>query len=263
MNLSLTKHLPAGEIDRIERWFDEYTKTFGQDENIILKIEHTRRVIAEIGILADSESLDPESRSFARLIALLHDIGRFDQYRLYGTYADAVSVDHAALGVAVLEERQVLEGLEPEIVSLVKRCIRYHNRAYLPQEEGESCLYFSRMLRDADKLDIWKVVISYYRKRASEQNNAVLTLGLADTPGISREVSEAILEHRIVDMKHVKSINDVKMLQAGWVFDCNLPATLRAVRDRAYLESLEASMSACSEAGPLFAHIQRYLLHII
>ena len=42
----------------------------------------------------------------AEAVALLHDVGRFEQYKRYGTFNDRKSVNHAALGVEIMKKNR-------------------------------------------------------------------------------------------------------------------------------------------------------------
>ncbi|MEA1928662.1 MAG: HD domain-containing protein, partial [Candidatus Auribacterota bacterium] len=191
-------------------WFDGYVRSFRSEErefqqNIEMKEKHTRRVCAEIRALGEELGLHTEDLQIAEVLALFHDIGRFEQYARYRTFVDRDSEDHAALGVKILKENGVLVGLDEPTRDLILRSISYHNRAALPREETEECLFFTKLLRDADKLDIWKVVTDYYRRKERRRNVAI-ELGLPDTPGISGKVYESLMRKEIVDAGHLTNL---------------------------------------------------------
>ena len=48
----------------------------------------------------------------ARAAALLHDAGRFQQYAEYKTFSDALSEDHAELGVKVIQNSGLLDNVK-------------------------------------------------------------------------------------------------------------------------------------------------------
>jgi hypothetical protein len=73
------------------------------------------------------------------------------------------------------------------LYNLLLSVILYHNRAELPEDETEGCLFFAKLLRDADKLDIWRVVTDYYHNKNGHQNSSI-ELDLPDIPEISDEV---------------------------------------------------------------------------
>jgi len=109
--------LDARTIDDLKAWFDAYVAAFTSENgelqrNFDLKKEHTARVCTEILALGRRLGLDAGQLRMAEITALFHDLGRFEQYARYGTFADSRSVDHARLGVQILREKKILDGLE-------------------------------------------------------------------------------------------------------------------------------------------------------
>jgi hypothetical protein len=246
-------------LEGLSAWFSGYVQTFKtagpkMDRNILLKMEHTIRVRREIRELGESLCLDPEEIRTAEAAALLHDVGRFPQYALYKTFSDRRSCDHAALSVRVLRDEGVLEDLDPRERDLIVKAVSYHNRASIPEEESDDgCIFFSKLLRDADKLDVWSLLLDYYHRRAGEgYRNEALELDLPDGPGISEEVCRSLLAGEIVKVKDLRSQNDFKLLQASWIFDFNFRPALVAVRDRAYLERTREHLSRSEEVNRIF-----------
>ena len=69
------------------------------------------------------------------------------------------SVDHGELGEQILRENRVLEKLARDQQELVFKAVRYHNRKELPSVEDEAFIFFTNLLRDADKLDIYRDIL--------------------------------------------------------------------------------------------------------
>jgi HD domain len=246
-------------MDDLKTWFAAYVQTFAANDsdlgqNIHLKEEHTKRVCGEILHLGQQLGLSADELRLAELTALFHDIGRFEQYARYGTFVDGKSVNHAQLGVSILQEKDVLVTLDGPMSDLVLRIIAYHNRAFLPMEENATCLFFSRLLRDADKLDIWRVVTDYYRHKGRKTNTAI-ELGLPDTPVLSDAVIEDLLAGRIVDIKHLKTLNDFKLLQVGWVYDLNFSPSFRHLREKGYLDMIRAVLPDTETIEKIFTAV--------
>jgi hypothetical protein len=252
------------KLKNLKSWFAKYVRTFinGDEEceqNITLKSDHTKRVCEEIRRLGDSLALNSHELRLAEIIALFHDLGRFEQYARYRTFVDQQSEDHADLGVNVLKKNNVLSELDDSTQDLIFRTIRYHNRSALPKNETKSCLFFAKLLRDADKLDIWRVVIDYYY-RENEKRNGAIELGLPDTEGISEPVYQDIMNERIVDANHIKNLNDFKVLQMGWVFDINFKQTLKAVKSRNYLEMIRDVLPKSDQIQKIFERTYSHLI---
>ena len=91
------------EKDEVRRQFAEYVRSYDAgDPKIALKTAHTYRVAAISEDIAHSLGLHDRDVSIAWLNGMLHDIGRFEQVKRYGTFIDADSVDHAQLGADIL-----------------------------------------------------------------------------------------------------------------------------------------------------------------
>jgi len=250
-------------ISGMKSWFGDYVKTFRSDDpeyqkNIDLKLQHTRRVCKEILDVGCSMNLNSRSLRLAEVIALFHDVGRFEQYARYGTFSDLESEDHAQLGVKVLRKNHVLKTLDQRTADLILRTVSYHNRAKLPAEETKRCLFFTKLLRDADKLDIWRVVTDYYREMNTARNG-VIELGLPDIPEISPDVYRDMMAGRIVKTTSLKTLNDFKALQMGWIFDVNFPKTFQLIRERGYLEKIRDVLPQTAEVAEIYLKTRSYL----
>lgn len=247
----------------LKKWFKEYVKTFRStnpedQKNIELKEDHTRRVCKEILDIGKTLCLNEEDVFLAEVIALFHDIGRYEQYAHYGTFSDFMSEDHAMLGVKVLCETGILNSIDQSTRELILRTIGYHNRAEAPQNETQRCLFFTKLLRDADKLDIWRVVTDYYRQ-SDELRNEIIELGLPDTPEISDEVCAQLMEEKIVKMASLKTLNDFKLLQMGWIYDINFPRTFQLIQERGYLEMIRDALPQSQKVLNIYSRVKSYL----
>lgn len=248
---------------KLEDWFESYVAHFlSEDEsirkNIEIKLKHTRCVCAEIADLCESLNLSPEISAFAESLALLHDVGRFEQYKRYGTFSDLKSEDHAVLGIRTLEKHRVLDFMSSQDKDLAYRCIANHNRLSIPESETEPCSFFSRLLRDADKLDIWSVVIEHYAM-PEQMKNPALELDLPKSTDICEEVVASVEAGCLVRLKDIRTTADFRILQMSWVFDLNFQRTFKLVDERKYLEKIVDSMPGNVKAGDLYQRIRRFL----
>lgn len=232
------------ELDNLKQWFSDYCKTFHtsiaeDQQNITLKEEHTLHVCDNMAAIARDLSLDEGGVMLAEAVALFHDIGRFPQYRKYRTFRDSVSVNHAALGARVLIENNVLGNALKDEKGLIIRTVTLHNVFAVPEGLGPDALLFLKMVRDADKLDIWRVSLEYYSQSEAERASAV-GLELPDTNGYSPDILESLRRKEMVQMSALKTLNDFKLLQLAWIFDLNFTSSLRMVAERRYIERMAA-----------------------
>ena len=231
------------QLNRFKTWFNKFVAQFyGDDEyinaNLKLKEEHSARVCDEMLYLADELHLSENQRLLAETIALFHDVGRFPQFARYRTYVDPKSVNHCALGVETLKKENILAELPDDEKQIIETSIRYHGEKELPANLSGDTLLFSRMIRDADKLDIFKVIIDAYTQKRDDPAHFKLEIELPDKPDCSPEVLEAILSARLIEYKTLKTLNDAKLCMLGWVYDVNFAATLKRFKDRCLLEGI-------------------------
>jgi putative nucleotidyltransferase with HDIG domain len=259
-----TNMKPQSIMPRLWAWFEDYVSRFAFDDRVIrenmdLKAEHTRRVCEAIVNIGESLDLSREDLCIAEACALLHDIGRFEQYSRYGTFSDYRSEDHAALGAKIIQQNRALHGFEPGVADIIIRVVRYHNRALLPVGEEARCLFFLKLLRDADKVDIWRVVTDYYNS-AGNSRNQTIELDLPDIERVSDPVYTSLMKGKIVRMGDLKTLNDFKLLQIGWVYDINFPRTFQIVREKGYLEKIrDALPRTCVRATQIYERARAYL----
>ena len=229
-------------------WFLDYTNRFHSpdqevEKNIILKISHTFRVCDNISIIAESLGMGREDLALAEILALFHDIGRFEQLKVFGSFNDRITVDHAKLGLEVLSSSGVLDGLPGQERRLLCRAIWLHNKYEIPETERADTILFSRLIRDADKLDILGVINEHFESRDLHPNPA-LDYGMKDGPGFSRETVSEILQGKMVKIPDLKTINDMRLMYLSWAFDIYFPVTLSCIEERGYIERLLSNLPA-------------------
>lgn len=230
---------------RLKAWFESYTRSFmtGKtpiDSPLELKIEHTARVCDNICQVGRSVDLTVGQLCVAETIGLFHDLGRFEQYRRYRTFNDRQSVNHASLSVDVLNRTAVLDTLPADEKGIIIDAIRFHNAPGLPANKPPASMLFMRLIRDADKLDIWKVFANYYRHHRLPE--PAIVQHLPDLPTWEESIVNAIAENRMARFQDMKSLNDFKLLQLSWVFDLYFPETLAQAKKRGDLAAIARSL---------------------
>nr|MDA3781242.1 HD domain-containing protein [Bacteroidales bacterium] len=229
-------------IEKYISWFDNYINSFVEKrpdlkENLLIKAEHSKKVRYEIIGIDNSLHLHKDELFLAEVIGLFHDIGRFEQYIKYETFSDSKSQNHADLGVEILKKENVLLDLCDVEREIVFRAIKNHSRATIRDNEPEEIEFFSQLIRDADKLDIWRLITEYYMVK--EQNkNASLELDLPNSDEISEKVIQAILNREIVKKEEMNTLNDFKLLQIAWVFDLNFNYSKARLKEMKYLDKI-------------------------
>jgi hypothetical protein len=230
------------QLLRISDWFDRFVAVFqgespAAQRNYDLKIFHTRQVRAIMDRLTISLNLASEDCALAAAIAICHDIGRFPQYRRYGTFNDAASTNHASLSIQTLREEGIPDLLDDDRVRLLLQSVALHNVFTLPQDLDPDIRRFALLIRDADKLDIWRVLIEYCSSSPEERASAVVW-ELPDTGACSNHALDEVAAGRMLNRSMLATADDFKLLQLSWAFDLNFDESYRIMAERGYIETL-------------------------
>ena len=237
---------------------DQYIKGSHDPEPLILKKDHTLRVCTEILALGKAFMLDENDMMLAETMALFHDLGRFKQYETYKTFLDHQSENHARLSLQEIDAHGILDSLTGEEQALIKNSIAFHNVAEIPRQGDDRLFFFIGLLRDADKLDIWRVVIGNYTHPRPGSQRAI-NLGLVDDHGFSTDTIDAILAGTFVKSVSIKRLNDLKLMQISWVFDLNFAQSILWVKERGYIEKIAATLPDNPGVEKAIAHVYQYM----
>ncbi|MBQ9419606.1 MAG: HD domain-containing protein [Synergistaceae bacterium] len=218
--------------------FKNYTANYDSTNvRISLKIAHTYRVadLAE-RIAGDVLHEQQDCAGFAWLLGLLHDIGRFEQFTRYGTFKDILSVDHAELGADILFH----EGLFDKFISGEESCedfqtiravaetaVRLHNKLTIPSNLDLQTRIYTTILRDADKIDIFRVLTEPPYDRRDLKN-----LPVRD------EVMRYVKGHRCVPRQARANNLEVLIAQCCMAFELEYPESRAIVAEQGYLKKL-------------------------
>lgn len=218
---------------KIEKQFYAYTRPFvdrAKDSYpFVLKQEHTARVCRAMEMLCASLDLDGPKTARACAAAMVHDMGRFLQFAVFHTYSDARSKNHAALGCREIVRSNILSHLSVIDRQLILRAVALHNRPRLTAKLGRDLTLLARLLRDADKIDIFNVMKNHYLN--PDSSHGFLTYNLHDDGKIPKMAAQALLETRQNHLSYVTTLNNMKVFQAGMVYDLNFPAAAAAILD--------------------------------
>lgn len=230
----------------LRNWFARYVSGFyiGDpefDSVLRVKEEHTIRVCEETDYICSGLGLSRSSRRIARIAALFHDLGRFEQYSRYRTFKDSESENHGAISVRELGRHRVLSHLSILERRIVATAVAYHNALHIPHGLDEDRLFHLRLLRDADKLDIWRLITENLETRG-EKTRDEITVHIPTVPGCSPAVIAGLRNGKLVDFSEVKTFDDYKLLAIGWVYDLNFAPTFHRLEERGYIDRLEESL---------------------
>ena len=176
----------------------------------------------------------------------------WQQYKEYKTFSDYKSEDHGELGVLVLEENGLMADFSPEHQKIVISAIRLHNNPKLPNDDD---LFFAKLIRDADKLDIFNLFKGKYEK----ENEETELIKLDHRPEISDHIYEKLKNKELIKYDSLETVNDLKLMQMTWIYDINFNKTLEIIKKRNYLDTIYNSMSANKKTEEIYEMVKNEL----
>jgi len=259
--------LKASEVKIFRKFFRNYVNKFylsSEDEevkaNLKLKEIHTSKVYRNINFISKSLNLSQEEINLAKSIALFHDIGRFEQLIKYKTFLDRNSENHSEIGLRILKEEGILKCIDENERNILIDAIRYHNVRKVPEIKDKS-LFFCKLIRDADKIDIIRVWIDYFEGK--ENFDPSYGFNLSKNDGYSRNIIKDIFENKISPIENVKTYNDIKLLLLTWIYDINFTASLRIILKRKYIQKIFKILPENEEIKKVSKHINNYILNFL
>ena len=218
-----------------------------------LKREHTYRVLEYARALVCSETFTPKEGRAALLGALYHDVGRFPQYVRWRTFSDAQSENHARLSVRTLRRERFLDDEPRPVRHAALAAIALHNRYRLPTGLRDAYLKVSLAVRDADKLDIMRIM-AFHLTRPLPSGDVVLHV-LDEpslwTPAIARKVRDG----EVPSYTELKYVNDFRMLIGSWVHELHFAASRRLCAASGHIEAVLESLPPVAELDRVKASI--------
>lgn len=228
-------------------YVDTYRDSSGQlSEMMELKLVHTMNVVDAARRISAGEGFDERTALACEAAALLHDTGRYEQLRLYNTFRDADSVDHAVFSHDIVKSKGWLDGWE--LKDSVLTAVLVHNRRDMPAESMDRLtLACSKTVRDADKLDIFRVLEERVKTTAWRKDSTAFWNLKTDCPP-SAEVVSAIREKRPVDYQYIKCLADFVLIQVGWMISgLEFATSRRLCAERGHLEFRRAFLKELTD----------------
>lgn len=232
------------DIENTRRWFRNFTAQFGKnglfDSVLAYKIGHSERVAQNALAIAESEHWDTANEhNLCFAIGLLHDTGRFQQYEKHKTFKDTASEDHADLGVAILQQEFDWSYISAETKSIVLCAIKNHNKLDIADDVPENALRYTKMIRDADKIDIF----FQFQKRIDNGTISDLFPWHRQYKGLTQDLVEDVKRTGKGNYKFVKSLYDFRLIELCWGLDLNFAYSIKTVKNAGLFDRILADLS--------------------
>ena len=214
-----------------ESYLNSYDRT---DDKVRLKIVHTYGVVGQAANIARRMRLSNEDTELAKLIALLHDLGRFEQLQRFDSF-EPDTMDHAAYGVQVLFEEGMIRKFLPESTwdSIIRTAIAKHSDYSLSGAADARTQLHARLIRDADKLDNCRVKLT----------DATETfLGASPEEIGAQEISPAIydtiFQNQCILSADRKTLMDYWVSYIAYFFDINFRESMDIIVENDFISRI-------------------------
>lgn len=254
---------PLPDIQELRDWFMSYAMSFADAGGVLLpmkklKLDHTLRTAGNARRIAKGDGWDASTCLELEAAGLLHDVGRFPQYRDHRTFDDARSINHAERGYEVLLEEMPLAAWSEEMRTRIETAVRHHNARHIPEGLDGRTLALLHGVRDADKLDIIHVVDDAIRTD-SLSLFPEMTLHV-DLEGPLHDPILVALETRgTIGYGEIRSLSDFLGILLSWLYDLRYPASSRLAVERGLLARVCEHLPPSTRLDAIRTGIQAHL----
>lgn len=224
------------DIEKARKVLNEYIKKYDDtNPRIKLKKDHILRVADNSKLIAQKLNLSQEDIELAELIGLLHDIGRFEQIRIYNTFNDKQSIDHGLKGIEVLFEQNLIREFlgEKDYYKIIYLSIKNHNKKQIEENLSKRELLHARIIRDADKLDIFNIIVN-----GKIEDAVWFPADNIEKEKISDDIYKQIIEDKYVNYANVKTNIDCIVTWIAYAYDLNFKVSLETIKKEKYINKL-------------------------
>ena len=232
-------------------YFDEYAKNYDMSvEEINYKYHHSYRVMENMITIAKNLNLNEKDIELAKCIGILHDIGRFEQFSEYHTFKD-IQIDHADYGVKAIKDKNILKhfNIDKEDYKVVYKAIKNHNKYSIERRLNERELLFSKMIRDADKLDIMYVL----------GEPKIRDFINEDDSEISEKIKRDFYKNKILKYSDIKTHSDRIPTYLAYIYDINFKITLKTIKEKQYIEKIYNRLKNKEKYKEYVEYIKKYI----
>lgn len=248
------------KYDRCARDFAQYAKQYDiSDPQIALKVKHTWKVVEVMKEICQSLHLDDQTTEEALITALLHDAGRFEQVARWHTFIDAKSTDHAKLSAEVIEKEGFLKDFSAQAQNRILKAVFWHNKLAIPQDLSPEEALLAKLIRDADKTDIFRVFAQEDVQAAAE--STVDQIALME---ITPKVYEEFMASHSINKDDRRNSLDIWVSILAFFYDMNFACAMKKAREQKYYRQHFdhtdfANPDTAQKVKEMLEHLEQYL----
>lgn len=221
------------DLEKAKQYFKEYISKYDiKEPRIALKIAHMYYVAENAKTIAKSLNLSEEEQDLAELIGLLHDIGRFDQWKFYETYSDKMSIDHGQKSVEVLFGDNLIREFVQDSTNdaIIYKAINNHNKIEIEKGLNEREMLHSKIIRDADNLDIFRGLLEQKIEDFGHLGSTDVSKEI-----LSEEFFEEFKKEKVLKYANAKTDMDIMVAIIAHIYAISFKETLEIIKENDYI----------------------------
>lgn len=225
------------DFEQAQNAFKEYLKQYNlENGKIELKIRHTYGVVTASEYISKKLLLDSENIELAKLIGLLHDIGRFEQIKNFDCFIDNKTIDHAILGNEILFKNKLIRNFikDEQYDKIISKAILNHNKLSIEHNLDDRELLHAKIIRDADKIDNFRVKATDNFENIIDNANREML----ENDVISDKIFNNFMNSKVIVREDRKTYMDFWVSYIAFIFDFNFISGLEYIKEKDYINKI-------------------------
>jgi hypothetical protein len=218
---------------------------------------HSLRVVSNSLQLAKVVLQNDEDFHIGEISAMFHDLGRATMIVQGNESPSTIQKEHASLSANLIQQMSFFPKLTDDVRLIILKAVENHNKLKLPKLDNELQNQFARLLRDADKLDIFDSSYRYFKEKFG--NQPIVTFDLINNTTVSEKIIKCIQTGKTASFEDMRSMNDYKLLLLSMAFDLNFKYTFRIVSEKQYIQKIYETLPKRDQIIDVYRSIKLFV----
>ncbi|MBC8006145.1 MAG: HD domain-containing protein [Verrucomicrobia bacterium] len=240
-----------------EEFFQSLIIDFPESQHQFEEIRgHSLRVVSNSLLLANILLQTEDEKRIATINALFHDLGKASLYSK-NMEPQVIQREHATVSAKIIQHMDFYQTLPAEVQLIILKSIENHSIIKLPKLDNDQQTLYAKLLRDADKLDVFDSSFRFFKERYGIQ--PVITIDLNKSTEVSEKILKSIWAGKPASYEDMKSMNDYKLVLISMAFDLNFKYTFRVMSEKQYIQKIYETLPKRDQIIDVYRHIKLFV----
>ena len=220
-------------IEEYNKLFWNFAKQYNIDNtNLLRKLIHTYQVADVCFSIATRFNLSEEDRNFCYLLGLFHDLGRFEQWKIYETFNDVKSVDHGDLSADIISEIPASDMfISEDKKKILIEAIKYHTKKY--NGDNQDVIFYNSIINNADSYSNVTTCANGTKQIESSEE------------GYTKEIYDAFVNRELMRFYSPNTKLDRCLILTACVYYVKFEFLRKEIIDKNYINIVYETLSKC------------------